>query len=59
MIREVLQSIEGIEIYPIISLIIFFSIFIGIVVWVVKMDKNKADRYNKIPLDEDNNDFNK
>ena len=31
MYRDVLSSIEGIEIYPIISLLIFFAFFVGAV----------------------------
>jgi len=47
-----LSDIEGISIYPIISLIIFFVFFIGLFYWVYKMSKNSAESYKQIPLKE-------
>ena len=38
MYKEVLRSIEGIEIYPIISLLIFFAFFVGVGVWFFAAD---------------------
>lgn len=55
MIRDVLQSIEGIEIYPIISLLIFVSFFIGMGIWLLRIDKNKINKFKRIPFDNDNN----
>jgi len=55
MIKEILQSIKDVEIYPIISLIVFFLLFIGIVVWLIKMDKEKVNRMKNLPLNNDNN----
>lgn len=55
MIKEILQSIEGVEIYPIISLLIFFSFFIGIAIWLMKMDKSQIIKIKKIPFNNDNN----
>ena len=55
MIKDILQSIKDVEIYPIISLIVFFLLFIGIVVWLIKMDKEKVNRMKNLPLNNDNN----
>jgi len=50
MYKEVLQNIEGIATYPIISLIIFFTFFvITCIVWFRK-DKKIVDGYAQIPL---------
>lgn len=47
---EILSSIENIEIYPIISLTIFFLFFIGMFWWVVRVDKNYVDHMKEMPL---------
>jgi uncharacterized membrane protein len=39
MYKNVLQAIDGIEIYPIISFTIFFVFFIGLLLYVALMDK--------------------
>lgn len=54
MIKEILQSIEGIEIYPIISLLIFFLFFIGMGIWLLKMDKSQINKMKQLPLNNDN-----
>lgn len=50
MIRNVLQSIAGIEIYPIISLILFFTVFMVMIIWVVRRDKKYIDEMSSMPL---------
>lgn len=63
-IKHNMAEIAGIEIYPIISLIIFV-LFFSIVIWrTVRMNKTEVANYSNIPLDEDekylgNNDHNK
>lgn len=52
-----LSSIENVSIYPIISLIIFFTVFVGAVIWIYTRDKNYISELENIPLD--NNNFNK
>ncbi|MDX5437822.1 MAG: hypothetical protein LPK03_11540 [Pontibacter sp.] len=39
MYKNVLQAIDGIEIYPLISFTIFFVFFLGLIVYVALMDK--------------------
>ncbi|WP_242928814.1 hypothetical protein [Pontibacter vulgaris] len=39
MYKNVLQAIDGIEIYPLISFSIFFLFFLGLLVYVALMDK--------------------
>lgn len=58
MYKELLQSIEGIEIYPIISLFIFIALFIGVVIWIVRMDKKYVKEMESLPLQNDD-DINK
>lgn len=52
MIKDVLQSIGGIHVYPVISLILFMLSFSAVVVWAALQDKQKMQRMSKLPLDE-------
>lgn len=51
MYKEVLRSIEGIEIYPIIALLIFFFFFVGVIVWSARIDKERLRELSLLPLD--------
>lgn len=59
MIKDVLQSITSVEIYPIISLILFVISFLAVGIKVLLMDKTELARISRLPLDEQNysNDF--
>jgi cytochrome c oxidase cbb3-type subunit 4 len=58
MYKELLQSIEGIELYPVISLIVFMLLFAGVVIWIMKLDKKYVKEMESLPLD-DSNEVNK
>jgi hypothetical protein len=55
MYKELLQSIEGIEIYPLISLFIFLALFIGVVIWIAKLDRGYVKEMETLPLEDDEN----
>lgn len=55
MYKELLQSTEGIEIYPLISLFIFLLLFAGVVIWIVKLDKHYIKDMETLPLENDGN----
>ena len=52
MYKEILQSIEGIVLYPLISLFIFLALFAGITVWILKLDKKYVNEMEILPLDD-------
>jgi hypothetical protein len=52
MYKNVLQTIENIEIWPIISLIIFFIFFLGVLIYIIRVDKNYIKRMKEMPLDD-------
>lgn len=52
MYKHVLQSIEGIAIYPIISLTIFFIFFVLLLFMVYSYDKKWLDSMASKPLDD-------
>ena len=50
-IKHNLTGIDGIEIYPIISLLIFVLFFAFIVTYVIKMRKKDVEFLSAIPLE--------
>ncbi len=48
-----LESIAGVSIYPLISLILFFVFFSAVTFYVIKADKNYINRAKNIPLEQD------
>jgi cbb3-type cytochrome oxidase subunit 3 len=51
--RNVLESVSGLEIYPIIGILIFLAFFVGVVIWVVRLNGKQVETYSKMPLDDD------
>ncbi|MFN8415477.1 MAG: cbb3-type cytochrome c oxidase subunit 3 [Cytophagaceae bacterium] len=51
-IKHHMTEITGIEIYPIISFVLFFSFFIGVTIWVFKTKKEHFNNLSNIPLDD-------
>jgi cbb3-type cytochrome oxidase subunit 3 len=50
-ISKYADKINGIDIYPIISLIIFVVFFTAMLVYVKKMKKSSIDEMKNLPLD--------
>ncbi|AWG21946.1 CcoQ/FixQ family Cbb3-type cytochrome c oxidase assembly chaperone [Flavobacterium faecale] len=51
-IKHNMETIEGVSIYPILSLLIFFLFFVGLAVWVVSYKKEKIEELSQIPLED-------
>jgi hypothetical protein len=49
-----LESISGISIYGLASLLIFSIFFLGVLIWTIKADKNMIEEISRIPLDNRN-----
>ena len=56
-IKGPLESIDGVEIYPIISLLIFFVFFAALFWWVITAKKDYIHKVSNIPLDLDDQTF--
>ena len=52
-IKQYADSIKGIDIYPIISLLIFVIFFIAVLYYVRRMDKKHVENLKNMPLDLD------
>ena len=54
-IKHNVDSIDGVAIFPIVSLLTFFAIFIVMVVIVWKMKKKHINTMSNLPLESDDN----
>ena len=52
MYKEVLRTIVGIEIFPVLSLVIFLAVFLVMLVWVLRLDRDRPVTYASLPLDD-------
>lgn len=52
-IKGHVDSVAGIEIFPIISFAIFFTFFIVLLLYVYRMKKLDLDEISALPLDDD------
>ncbi|NNL60257.1 MAG: CcoQ/FixQ family Cbb3-type cytochrome c oxidase assembly chaperone [Flavobacteriaceae bacterium] len=53
-VKNHMDSISGIEIYPIISLIIYFTFFVVLFWWVFTAKKDYIKKVSNLPLDNQN-----
>ena len=54
MYKNVLEGIVGINIYPVISFVIFFAFFLGLLLYVVLSDKKHLLAMAEMPLQNEN-----
>lgn len=54
-IKHNMDTIAGIEIYPIISLLIFFLFFVALYIWVFSYKKETIQELSNIPLQDNDN----
>jgi cbb3-type cytochrome oxidase subunit 3 len=55
MYKNVLQNIDNIAIWPVISFVIFFLFFICLLWWVFTTDKKVIDKMKELPLEKSEN----
>ncbi len=52
MFKHYFERIQNIEIWPVISLVLFFVFFIGMLVWIFTLDKKYIDKMKGLPLED-------
>jgi hypothetical protein len=52
MYKDVLRTIAGIEVFPLVSLVVFVAVFMVMLVLAWRMDDARLVRYASLPLDE-------
>ncbi|GAB4409789.1 MAG: hypothetical protein OHK0039_13670 [Bacteroidia bacterium] len=53
MYKDVLRSIDGVSLFPVIAIVIFLIFFVLLLIYVIRMDKKEVSSLASIPLDED------
>jgi hypothetical protein len=53
MYKEILRSIGGIDVYPVVSLVIFVTFFAIVIARALRMDARRVGRLAALPLDGD------
>lgn len=51
-IKHNMETIAGVAVFPVLSLLIFFSFFVGLAIWVFSYKKDKIDEMSQIPLND-------
>lgn len=53
LVKGHLETIDGVEVYPIVSLIIFFLFFCALFFWAVAVSKKHIQDMKELPLESD------
>lgn len=52
-VKHNMESISGVEVYPILSLLIFFLFFVGLYTWVYTYRKEKINEMSQLPFSDE------
>ncbi|MEM7108605.1 MAG: cytochrome C oxidase Cbb3 [Bacteroidota bacterium] len=52
MFKHYFEQIHNVEVWPIISLSIFFIFFISLIIWVIRADKNYIKIMSNLPMED-------
>jgi len=52
MEQKVIESLDGVTVYPVISLVVFILFFVVILIWMIKADKNYIKTMSDLPLED-------
>lgn len=50
-----MTAIDGVAIYPVIALFMFFAVFILMLVWVLRLDKKHVEGLSYLPFEKSSN----
>ena len=53
MFKHYFEQIQNIEIWPIISLILFFVFFTFTMIWIFFLDEKHVEKMKRLPLDDE------
>ncbi len=52
MYKDVLRSIADIDLFPVFAFVIFITFFVGLLVYVFRLDKKDVSRMAAMPLED-------
>lgn len=58
MYKNVLQSIDNIQIWPVVSFVIFFIFFLCLLWWVFTADRKHIESMRSLPIEDDRQESN-
>lgn len=53
MFKHYFEEIENVEFWPVVSLIVFFLFFVGLLIYVFRVDKKYINKMKNLPLEGD------
>lgn len=53
MFKNLYSNLDNVAIFPILAMLIFMGIFIGVIYYSYKMKKNMVDYISNLPLEDD------
>ena len=53
MIQNILSHLGGVEQYGVVSLCLFGTLFVGVLIWALVQKQGHLDRMSRVPLDTD------
>jgi len=53
MIENVTHSIGGMSLYGVISICLFVAVFVGVLVWTIRLKKSYVNSMRELPLEGD------
>jgi len=56
MIRDALSNLGGVGVYGVISICLFFAVFLSLLVWAVRLKQPWLNTMSRLPLEPDNDD---
>lgn len=56
MFKHIFERIDGIGIYPLISMLVFVAFFTGVAWWALTANKEYIKKMGDMPLEEDHED---
>lgn len=51
MVENVLSKMGGVGMYGVISVILFFAVFLGVLVWMIGLKKSYLEEMRELPLE--------
>ena len=52
MVENVMSKINGVGLYGVISICLFFAVFVGVLVWTLCLKKPYLNTMRQLPLDD-------
>lgn len=51
-IKHNMETIAGVAVYPVVSLLIFFGFFVGLAIWAFSYRSEKLDELSQLPFED-------